>query len=358
MLVLLACATATSDTSDTKVTPGVVSLGGLTALSPDEAVADVTMDDAGTLTCGDATADVPAGGGLVYIAGMTPGSSVDCTLSDGVTTAGGSVTLPATASPGIVVFDDTHDEEAGNADWVIDDDAPSPSPSSPSSAESWTGAYSSFGYDLLGIGYTVRTATSPLGSSTLGDAQVLVLPEPNSPLSAGELAELTTFVEGGGGLVLITNHHESDRDDDGVEPTQVGQDVLDALGAGVDQAIQDYDFGDEANVTPRSGPAGDPILHGRNGDVGEVDFYQGSSFTLSGLPADRAVVWIPGELDEPTVRVAAAYVGAGRVVCIPDSAAADDGTGQPGNDAMYDAWTEADNRAFFLNAVDWAAGVR
>jgi hypothetical protein len=160
--------------------------------------------------------------------------------------------------------------------------------------------------------------------------------------------------------VLISNHHESDRNNDGVEPTAVADTVLTAVNASTRQADESHDALQENNTTSFAGDPHDPVLHGRNGDVSTFAVYEASAFTVSGLPSDRAVLWIMGHLDEPERggRVVAAYPGAGRVLCIPDSAAADDGSGNPGNDAMYDAWTEDSNAAFFLNGVDWAGNVR
>ena len=114
------------------------------------------------------------------------------------------------------------------------------------------------------------------------------------------------------------------------------------------------DVGTEYNNTATAGDPADPVLHGRNGDVTKVDFYDASAFVLAGLPTDRPVLWLgPSAGDDAAgARVVAAYAGAGRVIAIADSAPADDGTGDE-YDELYDSWTEADDAALYLNAVDW-----
>ncbi len=360
--VMASACTATKPGADSgDSSPAAQGTGTLTAvaLSPDEIAATVDFDGA-TVTCGAATASANAAG-HAYVAGVTPGTTVSCTASSELaTTTPVSVTMPGTTSAGVVLFDDDHEEQAGNADWIIDDDMPNPSPASPTTAEDWTGAYSDFGFAVRGLGYTVRTNTRAITTDTLADVQVLVLPEANSSFSSSELGAIGAFVQRGGGLILISNHHVSDRNGDGVEPTAIADDVLTAVGATPREASDTLDVDTEYNNTGSYGPVGDPILHGRNGNVHEFDMFSASAFTVTGVPTDRPVLWINGHSGDDAygVRVAAAYSGAGRVLCVPDSAAADDGTGTPGNDAMYDAWTGMDNAALFLNGVDWAANVR
>ncbi len=335
----------------------------VTALSPDEVVAEISLPVDGTLACGAASRTVVAGTWTVYLAVLEPGADMTCTAScsapDGDKQATADVVMPAVRSAGKVVFDNSHGEQAGNADWVIDDDDPSPSPSSPSGPDSWTGAYSSFGYGLWLDGYTLSTNTRWISPDTLADAQVLVLPEPNTALDADEMDAIVAFVARGGGVVLITDHHLSDRDFDGVDSTNVADSLFAALGVGTRQASDASDVGTEYNYTASAGDPADPVLHGRNGDVTQVDFYDASAFTLSGLPGDRPVLWLGPNAgdDSKGARVVATYAGAGRVLSIGDSAPADDGTGDPYDD-LFASWNEADDAALYLNAVDWAAGVR
>src|SRR5678815_3991205 len=66
-----------------------------------------------------------------------------------------------------VLFDNAHAETAGNADWIVDNDQPIPSPAqsgitSGTSETFWTGAVSAWGVALVKQGYTVETNTAAL----------------------------------------------------------------------------------------------------------------------------------------------------------------------------------------------------
>lgn len=72
------------------------------------------------------------------------------------------------------LFDNAHAETAGNADWVIDNDQPVPSPAQSgiganTAGTFWTGAISSWGVDLVKRGYTVHTSTSALTYGNAGN---------------------------------------------------------------------------------------------------------------------------------------------------------------------------------------------
>src|SRR5436190_14279033 len=68
----------------------------------------------------------------------------------------------AAGAPRRALFDNTHAETAGNADWVIDTDQPLPLPDQATVTAAtprtyWLGAVSSWGIDLVKRGYQVAT---------------------------------------------------------------------------------------------------------------------------------------------------------------------------------------------------------
>lgn len=328
-------------------------------LSTDEIAVQVSLPGDGTLVCGSQSRDVPGGLGTFYVAGFQPGSIVTCQATgEGGESDPVQVQLPPPASPGRVLFDAAHGETSGNADWIVDNNAPEPSPADPDDAEDWRGGYSSFGFGLHSLGFEVKTLEDRITSGDLSGAQALVIPEPNNRFEDSEIQAIAAFVQGGGGLVLISNHNDSDRDSDGVDAPQALDPLLEELDAGIQTGDSNWDAGMEQNTTAIDGDDHDPVLHGMGGDVVRVDFFELTSFRIDGLPTARQVVGIPGQAQGyVSVRVAAGHAGEGRVLCIPDSAAADDGTGSSG-DELQDGWTQADNGALFLNATAWAAGVR
>lgn len=94
-----------------------------------------------------------------------------------------------------VLFDNTHEETAGAADWVID------------------GAFSDFGQALANQGYTVKELrkSTPITLSDLQQAQVFVMAEPNDPLKTSEQGAILQYVQNGGSILFIGDHYNADR---------------------------------------------------------------------------------------------------------------------------------------------------
>ena len=72
------------------------------------------------------------------------------------------------APPKKVLFDNTHQETAGNADWQIDTDQPVPLPDQSTVTQAttesyWYGAISAWGIAMVKKGYTVHTLTTTYG---------------------------------------------------------------------------------------------------------------------------------------------------------------------------------------------------
>jgi hypothetical protein len=103
-----------------------------------------------------------------------------------------------------ILFDLTKHEAAGNSDWRID------------------GGYSDWADALKKLGYEVSSLTGEsVRSSDLNGAGVLVIPEPQNPFSDTERSAISSFVANGGGLLMISDHRDSDRDNDGWDSPEV-----------------------------------------------------------------------------------------------------------------------------------------
>jgi hypothetical protein len=150
--------------------------------------------------------------------------------------------LPATGSANVpkALFDNTHAETAGNADWVIDTEQPLPVPdqstvTAATPRDYWLGASSSWGIDLVKRGYFVATLTSAFGITygnasnpyDLSNFDVFIVNEPNTRFTAPESTAIFDFVRDGGGLVAVSDHNISDRDNDGFDSPRIW-DRLDA----------------------------------------------------------------------------------------------------------------------------------
>ena len=225
-----------------------------------------------------------------------------------------------------VLFDNTHAQTAGNADWTI------------------VGAYSSFADTLRHHGYQVSSNDrGEIDASKLAGVKVLVVPEPNTRFTKGELDAITAFVKAGGGLFAISDHAGADRNGDGWDPVMIWNELTPAWGIKFSA--------DKHNEDPLTGAvAASPIA----ANVTKIGCWAGCSLELSG-PAQPAFNFSKQNGGAPFV--ATTTVGSGRVVAIGDSSPFDDGSGDP-HDHLYPTFDSKkwDIPQFSLNAVNWLAG--
>jgi len=135
---------------------------------------------------------------------------------------------PSNDNGKLVLFDNSHFETAGNADWVID------------------GGFSDFADALVNEGYTVREYRGIDKNSdgairfyddrqssnvdineaiitydAIKDADVFVMAEPNRPLKISEYEALQQFVDAGKGIFFISDHYNADRNKNTWDCTEV-----------------------------------------------------------------------------------------------------------------------------------------
>ncbi|GAA3507245.1 hydrolase [Streptomyces showdoensis] len=272
------------------------------------------------------------------------------------------------AAPLRVLFDNSKAETAGNADWIIGTGQPDPltQNASPSAETDWTGAISAWGVALQRTGrYALKTLPSggtitygTTAATDLRNFDTFVLPEPNVRLSASEKTAVMTFVQNGGGLFLISDHANADRNNDGWDALEIINDLM------ADNGVDDTDpFGftlDTGTVQtddPRAiADTADPVLNGTFGKVTGSIIRSGTTATLK--PADnpsvKGLVYRTGSSGTTGAFFATSTFGSGRVAVWGDSSPVDDGTGQSGN-TLYDGWNDpaGTNAALALNATDW-----
>ncbi|MGW0770537.1 hydrolase [Streptomyces sp. NPDC002676] len=270
-----------------------------------------------------------------------------------------------------ILFDNAHAETAGNADWIISTSQPDPlgQNASPSAETDWTGALSSWGVDLQKTGsYSLKTL--PTGSSLsyggtsstdLSNFDTLVLPEPNTLFTAAEKTAIMNFVKNGGGLFMISDHTQADRNNDGYDAVQILNDLM------TNNSVDSTDpFGfsiDSLNITSDHPPAisdsTNPVLHGSFGNVTKSLIANGTTATLK--PADnssvKGLLYRTGYSGNTGAFFLTSTFGSGRVAFWGDSSPIDDGTGQSGN-TLYDGWNDstATDAPLALNATAWLAG--
>ena len=290
--------------------------------------------------------------------------------------AGGTTTPPPPTGTGgkKFLFDASHAETAGNADWVLDVDAgvvpryPTPAASGITSTtpESyWTAALSSWGVALVKLGNSVENLPSgtaitygnTANPQDLANYSVFVVDEPNTLFSATEKTAIINFVKNGGGLFMISDHTMSDRNSDGYDSPAIWNDLM------TNNSVQANPFGYSIALTNISettsnvlASSTNPILNGTQGAVTQLKFSNGATMTKTSGSQATPLIWQSTAAQGTTnVMLMSSTYGTGRVVCITDSSPADDGTGSPGN-TVYPGWTEiASHAKMHLNASLWLA---
>ncbi|MFY0572460.1 lamin tail domain-containing protein [Archangium lansingense] len=284
-----------------------------------------------------------------------------------------------------VLFEAMHAQTAGNADWVLDEDSCGTAQRYPTPAQSgitastpetyWGGAFSSFGVDLVKKGFSVESL--PTGSRiTYGDAsnaqdltnyKVLILPEPNIRYTTAERSAIQAFVRNGGGLFLISDHWNSDRNNDGWDSPEIMNELMTGVSWGLhfqENTEPDNWFNDNPNskfTTDTSSPIVHAGAYGK-ATVGKgLGLFGSTSITLNPTanPNAKGHVWMTTGTVGANTRVtfATSTDGTGRIAAIGDSSPAEDATNGCGH-TTHNGWNETlyDNALIHLNAVAWLAG--
>jgi len=290
----------------------------------------------------------------------------------GTSTGGGGGTT--TGGGKKFLFDASHAETAGNADWVLDVDGgvvpryPTPAASGITAGTSetyWTAALSSWGVALVKLGNSVENL--PTGTAiTYGNAanpqdlsnySVFVVDEPNTLFTAAEKTAILNFVKNGGGLFMISDHTVSDRNNDGYDSPAIWNDLMSK------NPVQANPFGYSIALTNISettsnvlASSTNVILHGSQGNVTQLKFSNGATITKTSGSQATPLIWQGSSTQGlSNIMCASSTFGTGRVFCVTDSSPADDGTGSPGN-TVYPGWTEISSHApLHLNASLWLA---
>ncbi len=339
-----------------------------------QAGSDVTTNSS---TLQTASFTLSISGNIRFEIRKTDGSSNRIDFDDfTVTNGGGGTNPPPTGGGKKFLFDATKAETAGNADWVIDEDngtpqripTPAQSTVTASTPETyWTGAISSWGIALVKAGNTVETLPSgtaiTYGNSAnpqdLSNYDVFVVDEPNIRFTAAEKTAILNFISHGGGLFMISDHNQSDRNNDGYDSPAIWNDLM------TNNTVQNNPFGfsiDLTNISElssnvKTNSSGNPILHGSQGDVTQLEFNNGATITInpSANSAVQGLVWQGGYAQNNTnIMAASSTFGSGRVFVVTDSSPMDDGTGAPGNN-LYVSWPLYSHTQLFMNASLWLA---
>ena len=94
-----------------------------------------------------------------------------------------------------VLFDNSHGQTAGAADWVID------------------GGFSDYADSMKKQGFAVKSldGEANISQESLKNSDILVIPEANIPFKTNEQQAIVNFVNHGGSIIFISDHYNADR---------------------------------------------------------------------------------------------------------------------------------------------------
>jgi uncharacterized membrane protein len=288
-----------------------------------------------------------------------------------------------------ILFDATKAQMCGNADWVLDADEhntgynssgtmvegkgkesnpqryPTPAQediTNDTREDYWTGALSAWGIDCVKEGFFVETL--PMHSRiTFGDSsneqdlsryKVYVIDEPNIRFNAEEKKAILAFVENGGGLFMIADHDNSDRNRDKWDSPNIWND----LNTGKTFPME-FDLVEISQVSDHYAIDKHPVLDGKYGRPTRLKISAGAQMHLAS-GADALCVSKQSKDKDHGVLLAVCTYGKGRVVALSDSSPTDDGTGDA-NDKLYNGYTGevgGDHRKLLMNGILWLAEIK
>ena len=234
-----------------------------------------------------------------------------------------------------VLYDDTHAQTAGNADWIPE------------------GAYSEMSDMLKEHGFVITSLSKVAGdngeisSELLSGYGAVILAEPNNPYTAAEQKAIVEYVHKGGGLFIVGDHGNADRNGNGWDAVKVFNTFTPKFG---------FKFmGNTIYEAPLSGTinSSHPAMFG----VRAVGAWAGSTFEIMEAAEAKATGLIDSRIAKAPYIVAAEY-GSGRVVAIGDRSPFDDGTGSGGKNKLHDSYDSFmySHPQVAYNAMVWTTG--
>ena len=268
-----------------------------------------------------------------------------------------------------ILFDNAHHQIAGAVDWIVDITGRHPFPSMPKNENEWHGSLSAFAFDLIQSSKYVLETLPQNRSLSYGNAseiqdlanyRILVLTEPSSSFSDTEVKAIYDFVMNGGGLLFVGNHEGADRDGNGVDSVIAMNSLLSRLPGASSETNNPFGFyvlpgayGNNTQSAVVAGAENHPIIQGSHGTVEHTGMYSSAGFDMIDATIVQSLL---AEKQGTEPFAIAAQIGKGRIVAVGDSAIIGDGTNFLGltlNTENGYIDENLQNRAFFLNAIDW-----
>lgn len=286
-----------------------------------------------------------------------------------------------------ILFDNTHGQTAGAADWVID------------------GGFSDYAEALADEGFYVKELRkeNPIEYSDLQDYEVFVIPEANIPFKVSEQAAILEYVENGGSVFFIADHYNADRNKNRWDAAEVfngyrrgayddptsGMSAEEASSEAMQGVVSSDWLADNFGVRFRYNALGDINANqivvpaecfGITENVSEVAMHAGATIAILNPTIAKGIVYLPDGLTSEDkwssavdqgvyngggiaegAYVAISKVAAGKAAFIGDSSAVEDATPKYRNEESggtkrtYDGFSEVDDGILLIQLTCWLA---
>jgi DNA/RNA endonuclease YhcR with UshA esterase domain len=281
-----------------------------------------------------------------------------------------------------VLFDNTHGQTAGAADWVID------------------GGFSDFGNALANDGFYVKELrkSTTITYDDLKDYDVFIIGEANNPYKPSEQAAMLQYVQNGGSIFFIADHYNADRNKNRWDASEVfngyrrgawsnpakGMSAEEAASAPMQGVVSSdwlgQNFGLRFRYNALSDITADNVVapdqaFGITQGVSTVAMHAGATLAILDPKKAKGIVYLP-QTNEPWASavdqgvyngggvaegpmVAVSKLGGGKAGFIGDSSPVEDATpkylkeenGQP--KTTYDGFKEQNDGTLLVNMVEW-----
>lgn len=229
-----------------------------------------------------------------------------------------------------VLFDNSHNQTAGNADWTI------------------RGGFSDYADDINKMGYTVSEwgndeygksqidDDAPITYETLIKYGAYIIPEPNKDFTLQEQNDIIKYINDGGNVFFISDHSGSDRNSNGVDSVKSFNKFVGKLG---------FTF---VSKSYSQDPITDIRAHIITEGVHKTGMWAGTTININNKTNVKGIIYLDDVSKGPYM--AYGTYGKGKFVAIGDSSPVDDGTGTSG-DKLYDGYNDYDDAVLFTNVI-------
>ena len=287
-----------------------------------------------------------------------------------------------TANGKKILFDNTHGQTAGAADWVLD------------------GGFSDYANALANKGYYAKELrkTTPITYDDLKGSDVLIIGEANIPYKTSEQDAMIQYVQNGGSIFFIADHYNADRNKNRWDASEVfngyrrgaysnptkGMGTEEAASAAM-QGVTGSDWlSTNFGIRFRYNAIGDVTANdivapsqafGITNGVSTVAMHAGSTLAITDPNKAKGIVYLPktsvawssavdqgvynggGRAEGPFVAVS--KLDLGKAAFIGDSSPVEDATPKYLREetgtakTTYDGFKEQNDGTLLVNIIDW-----